>query len=452
MELREQRILILGLGISGRSAANFCTARGARVCAADEAPRERLAGLDKIASDVELRTGEALPDPSSFDIVIPSPGIPQERYAGRARRVVGDIELAARFLEVPIVAVTGTNGKSTTVTLVEAMLRAGGMRARMAGNVGTPALSLVGEPLDVAVLEVSSFQLEAVEAFAPRVAAVLNVTPDHLDRHGNMENYAATKARILAQQGPSDSAVLNFDDPVTRAMATDCKAEVRFFSMRGPVPHGVCVDGGALAVIEPDGMKRVALEGTPFNRGHALANLLASVAITSALGVDPAVAVAAACDVAPLPHRCETIATRQGVIYVNDSKATNPGAAAQSLESFDAPIHWLAGGRDKGVDFDVLARAVEGRVVRAYLYGETAEALASAIGGRCETVRFDTLDEAVVASAARANSGEVVLLAPACASFDQFQNFEERGEHFRRAVHALPKGATTRPITRGETA
>ncbi|MDP6978404.1 MAG: UDP-N-acetylmuramoyl-L-alanine--D-glutamate ligase [Myxococcota bacterium] len=448
MKLAGQRVLILGLGISGRSAANFCAARGAEVLAADEAPREKLAALDTLAPEVALQVGQTLPDVADFDLVVPSPGVPRERYAERARKVIGDIELASRFLEVPIVAVTGTNGKSTTVTLVEAMLRAGELRARIAGNVGTPALSLVGEPLDVAVLEVSSFQLEAVETFAPRVAAVLNVTPDHLDRHGSMEVYAATKARIFARQGPSDTAVLNHDDTIVRGMASACKGEVRYFSTRGAVSRGACLDGGTLALIERDGMRRVALDGTAFSGGHALANLLAAVSIVTALGVDPARAIGAACDVAPLPHRCEDVATRGGVRFVNDSKATNPGAAAQSLESFAAPIHWLAGGSDKGIDFSSLADAAQGRVACAYLYGETAAALADVLDARVETRRFDTLDEALEAAAANACASEVVLLAPACASFDQFKNFEERGEHFRRAVEALPSN----PPDQGETA
>ena len=452
MDLKDRRVLVLGLGISGRSAANFCAARGAVVCAADEAPHEKLSGLDELADDVELRVGAALPDAADFDVVIPSPGVPQARYAGARGEVLGDIELAARFLEVPIVAITGTNGKSTVVTLVEAMLNAGGLRAHMAGNVGTPVLSLVGAPLDVAVLEVSSFQLEAVASFAPRVAAVLNVTPDHLDRHGDMQAYAAAKARIFANQVQDYVAILNFDDPATVSMADDCNANLRYFSVRGPVPRGVCVDGGALAVIEADRMQRVGLEDTPYTRGHALANLLASVAIVRALGIDAATAVAAACDVAPLPHRCETVGTLKGVTFVNDSKATNPGAAARSLEGFDAPIHWLAGGSDKGVAFDDLAATAEGRVRRAYLYGETASALAASIGERFEVERCESLEQAVVSSAARARGGEVVLLAPACASFDQFENFEARGDAFRSAVRALPSGATTRTVTRGETA
>ncbi len=448
MELAGQRVLILGLGISGRSAADFCAARGAEVLAADEAPGEKLAALDTLSSDIALQVGQPLPDVADFDLVIPSPGIPRERYADRARRVIGDIELAARFLKVPIVAITGTNGKSTTVTLVEAMLRAGGLRAQMAGNVGTPALSLVGQALDVAVLEVSSFQLEAVETFAPRVAAVLNVTPDHLDRHGSMEVYAATKARIFARQGPSDTTVLNHDDPIARGMASACKGDVRFFSTRGPVSRGTCLDGSVLAIIERDATRRVALDDTPFSRGHALANLLAAVSIATALGVDPAQAVAAACDVAPLPHRCEDVAIHRGARFVDDSKATNPGAAAQSLESFAAPIRWLAGGSDKGVDFSSLVDAAKGRVACAYLYGETAAALANAVSAHVETQQFDTLDEALGAAAADARAGDVVLLAPACASFDQFENFEKRGEHFRREVLAL----RSNPDTRGETA
>ncbi len=437
MDLAGKRVLILGLGISGRSAANFCAARGARVLAADEAGEDRLRGLDELAPGIELRTGSTLPDPTDYDLVVPSPGIAVERYADRARAVLGDIELAGRFLEVPIVAVTGTNGKTTTVSLVEMMLRGSGLRARAAGNVGTPALSLVGEPLDVAVLEVSSFQLEAVERFAPRVAAVLNITPDHLDRHRSFEAYTRIKQRIFENQGPGDTAVLNFDDPASRALAPACKGAVSFFSTKGPVERGVCLDGGVALVIAPEGIQRVALDDLPVAHGPEIENLLASLAVVSALGVDPARALAATRDFIGLPHRCELVATQGGVRFVNDSKATNPGAAARSLRGFDAPVHWIAGGRDKGLDFATLADIAAERAKSACFYGETAQALETAMAGRIEVVRVTTLEQAITHSAERAEPGDVVLLAPACASFDQFASFEQRGERFRSAVHAL---------------
>jgi UDP-N-acetylmuramoylalanine--D-glutamate ligase len=214
LELAGKRVLVLGLGLSGRSAAAFCAGRGARVLAVDE--RAELPP-PALPAGVEVQLGGALPDPGGFDLVVPSPGVPEERhraYRSSACRVWGDVELAARCLAVPVVAVTGTNGKSTTVRLLEVMLRAAGLRARAGGNVGEPALDLVGLPLDVAVLEVSSFQLEAVEALRPRVAVLLNVTPDHLDRHRSLEAYAATKARLFARQEPTDHAVVNGDDPV----------------------------------------------------------------------------------------------------------------------------------------------------------------------------------------------------------------------------------------------
>ena len=435
--------MILGLGISGRSAANFCAARGAQVLAADEAGIDRLHGLDELTPGVELRTGAGLPDPADFDLVIPSPGVPSERYASRARRVVGDIELAGRFLEIPIIAVTGTNGKSTTVSLIEAILRGADLRARAAGNLGTPALSLVGQPLDVAVLEVSSFQLETIERFAPRSAAILNITPDHLDRHGSFDAYARTKQRIFENQGSDDMAVLNFDDPVSRAMAPTCKARVSFFSVRGPVERGVCLDGGAVAIVHPDGTQRIALDDVPFARGPAIENLLASIAIVHALGVDPVTAIRSAREFRGLPHRCELVATIAGVRFVNDSKATNPGAAARSLEAFDGRVHWIAGGRDKGLAFSPLADVAALRAKSACFYGETAAALEVAMAGRVEVRCVASLDQAVAHCAEHAESGDVVLLAPACASFDQFSSFEERGERFRSAVRARSGGKGT---------
>jgi UDP-N-acetylmuramoylalanine--D-glutamate ligase len=435
-ELAGVRTLVLGLGISGRSAANFCAARGARVVAADERPASALAGLDEISPAVELRAGTPLPDPADFDLVVPSPGIPRERYA-RARRAWGDIELAGRALRVPIVAVTGTNGKSTTVSLVEAMLRCAGLRARAAGNLGTPALSLVGQGLDAAVLEVSSFQLESVERFRPRVAVILNVSPHHLDRHGDLAHYAATKQRLLACQEADDAAVLNLDDPVVRAMAGTAKSRVLWFT-RGAVPESaVGFDSGAALVRLEGETRRIPLEGMGLAGAHNLENALAALAAVCALGADPRRAARALADFRGLPHRCEWVATRGGIRFVNDSKATNPVAAQRALESFPAPVIWIAGGRGQGEDYAALAEAAAGRVRQALLIGEAADALERALEGCVKTRRAAGLAEAVREAMRLARPGDVVLLSPACTSFDQFSSFEERGECFRREVTRL---------------
>jgi UDP-N-acetylmuramoylalanine--D-glutamate ligase len=349
---------------------------------------------------------------------------------------------------VPIVAVTGTNGKSTTVRLIEAMLRAADLRAAAAGNVGEPALALPGQALDVAVMEVSSFQLETTEAFRPAVSVVLNLSPDHLDRHANLAAYAAAKRRILARQQRSDAAILNFDDAAVRAFADDCPAEVIPFSTRpasdfAGFERAVWLDAGSVVLRGPDGVRRVSLDSDRIAGHHHRENLVAALAAVWALGVDVDAALTALIDFRGLPHRCEIVAEIDGVTWVDDSKATNPGAAQMSLRGFGRPIHWIAGGRDKGLSFEALADTASGRVARALLIGEAAPLIEAALAGRVPCELSGTLDVAVTRAAATTRRGDVVLLAPACASFDQFESFEERGDRFRHAVEAIARGGAS---------
>ena len=439
-ELARQKILVLGLGVSGRSAASFCAARGAEVVAADEREPSAIEGVDAVGGAVELALGAPFPDPADFDLVVPSPGVPAERYRDRARRVWGDVELAYRALSIPIIAITGTNGKSTTTLLAEAMLRAAGFRARAAGNLGTPALDLVGEGLDFAVLEVSSFQLETTEAFRPAIAAVLNITPDHLDRHGSLAAYASAKARIVARQEACDVAVLNFDDPRTRALATETKARVIPYRCSGPAPGGAWLDTGAVVLSHESGSTtRVSLDGMHLAGAHNLENAVAALTIVTAAGADPSRAAAALASFSGLPHRSEVVGRHGGVTWVNDSKATNAGAAMRALAGFAEPVIWIAGGRDKGLDFSELADVAAERIRAAVLIGEAAGKLETALAGRVEVRTAASLEEAVGFASSLAGDGGVVLLAPACASQDQFQDFAERGDRFRRAVKRLAR-------------
>jgi UDP-N-acetylmuramoylalanine--D-glutamate ligase len=433
--LEGQNVLVLGSGVSGRSAAAFCAREGARVVLADERPDAEAAGLPR---GVELRLGAPFPDPASFDLVVPSPGVPPARYRARARRVWGDIELAGRALAVPIVAVTGTNGKSTTVRLLEAMLRAAGLRARAGGNVGDAALGLVGEPLDVAVLEVSSFQLETIESFRPRVAVLLNVTPDHLDRHGDLAGYLAAKARIFENQAGDDVAIVNAD-PALDALAARLAGRVWRFSARVPMELGACWDGEAVCLRLGGAPERLPLEGLPRPSGPLRENLLAALLAVTALGAEPTKALAALATFRPLPHRTEWVAERAGVTWVNDSKATNPGATAPALALELRPVVWIAGGKDKGLDYAELAAARLSGVRRALLIGEAAPRIAAALGARVPHETVGSLEAAVARAAELARPGDVVLLSPACASFDQFRNFEHRGDRFRELVLALPE-------------
>jgi len=448
MDLEGMEILVLGLGMSGRSAARFCAERGARVTAADEGRTDELSAmenLDDLGSGVRVLCGQPFPNPANFDLTVPSPGIPPHRYRASAQRVWGDIELAGRFLSIPIIAVTGTNGKSTTVRMIEAMLKAAGLRAEAGGNVGTPALSLAGKPLDVAVLEVSSFQLETIEAFRPRVAVILNITPDHLDRHGDIEGYARAKRRIFENQQSGDAAVLDFDNAIVRAMAGDAPSEVIPFSRRGPPAladqhRSAWLDAGSAVFADPKGLARVPLDSVPGLSSPDRDNALAALAAVWALGVDPLEASEALVNFRPLPHRCEVVPTEDGVTWVNDSKATNPGAAQRSIEGTGGPTIWIAGGRDKGLSYSGLAEVAQQSVKTALLIGEAAGLIEQALDGQIPCEREDNLDAAVKTAASLSGPGDVVLLAPACASFDQFMSFEDRGECFRAAVQRYAKG------------
>ncbi len=435
--LAGRRVLVLGLGLSGRSAARHCAAAGARVVAADERPAAELGELRELAPTVELALGAPFPDPAGFDLVVPSPGVPPARYRERARRVWGDLELAYRALSVPIVAITGSNGKSTTTRLVEALLRAAGLRAEAAGNIGVAALDLVGRPLDVAVLEVSSFQLETVEAFRPRVAVILNLTEDHIDRHGSFAAYVAAKARLLENQTEADTAVLSADDAGVARLASVARARVIQFSLRAPVPRGAWLDAGSVCLRDGGAPLRISLEGLRLRGVHNLENVTAALAAVFALGADVAKAAGALPFFEGLPHRCEPVGERAGVSWIDDSKGTNVGAAVRSLESFRQPVVWIAGGKDKDLDFAPLVAAARGRVRAALLIGEAAPKLEAVLAGTVPTERVGTLEAAVARAARLARPGDVVLLSPACASFDQFRSYAHRGECFRAAVQAL---------------
>lgn len=437
VELTGARVLVIGLGRSGTSATRFLVHRGARVVACDEHLDDAPAGLP---GEVEVVLGR-IPEPSSFDLVVPSPGVPPERFAG-ARAVVGELELACRALPVPVVAVTGTNGKSTTVTMLEAMLRACGLRARAGGNLGTPAVELCGEALDVAVLEVSSFQLETAERFRPAVGVLLNLSPDHLDRHGSFERYAAAKGRLFDRQRPGDVAVAPAGDPRCLALARRGRGRLLTFGT-GPLPgDGVAAEAGEVRVRVGSRTTRLSVAELGLVTRPELDDALAALAAAAGLGVDVERAAAALAGFPRLPHRLEPVAEIAGIRFVNDSKATNVGAAIAALEAVPPPVVWIAGGHDKGLDLAPLAEAARGRVRRAVLFGACRDRLAAALASAVPVDSVPGLEEAVRTARGAARPGDTVLLAPACASTDQFRNFEERGERFRNAVRQLGE---TRP-------
>jgi UDP-N-acetylmuramoylalanine--D-glutamate ligase len=440
-----RRALVIGFRRTGEAAARLLQRRGVAVRVSDGRSADALAIAPADHAGIELRLGEdGLDLLDDVDLVVPSPGVPREapllqEAVRRGIPIHSEIELAFRVLECPVIAITGTNGKSTTTTLVGTALERAGWSTFVGGNLGTPLVTAVDRPYDVAVAEVSTFQLEWVERFRPRVGCLLNVTPDHLDRHADFAEYRALKARLFAYQWPEDVAVLNRDDPETWRLASTLAARVVSFGV-DEVPVGAFLRDGAVVLRLPDmPEERYDLSRTRLVGRHNVENILAAVTVARLAGA-PATAVAEAIDaVEPLPHRLALVADRAGVRWYDDSKATNVGAAVKSLQSFDGPVLLVAGGVDKGGDYAPLAAAAAGKVRRALVIGAARERIAEALATRDVPVdRVASLDDAVATAASLARAGDTVLLAPACSSFDMFTDYAARGRAFRAAVEALP--------------
>jgi UDP-N-acetylmuramoylalanine--D-glutamate ligase len=437
------RVLVLGFRRTGQAVAATLAARGVRVRAADARPATALE-VGEAPAGVELRLGEDGPQLlAGVELVVPSPGVPRDApvLAAAVRRgipVWSEIELAFRLLACPLVAITGTNGKSTTTTLVGLALERAGRRTFVGGNLGTPLIAAVDRAPEIAVAEVSSFQLEWVERLRPRVGCLLNLTPDHLDRHAGFAEYRAAKARLFAAQEARDFAVVNRDDAEAWRAVAGVRARLVSFGA-GTVACGAFAGEGFVALRLSDAPEeRYGLGRTRLAGRHNVENILAAVTVARLAGAPPAAVQAAIDDMEPLPHRLTRIAERDGVAWYDDSKATNVGAAAKSLDSFAGPVVLLAGGVDKGGGYDALAAAAAGKVRRALVFGEAAEAIGAALAAVAVPVeRVPTLEQAVARAAAVSAAGDTVLLAPACASFDMFADYAARGRAFRAAVEAL---------------
>lgn len=448
MNVKGKRVLVVGLGKSGVASSLFLQGRGAKVTVSDAKAEEQLrneipALLDK---GIVVETGKH--GERTFrdqDLIVVSPGVPNDvPQLQNARRlgipVIGEIELAARYLEGHIVAITGSNGKTTTTTLTGEVVAAGGRKSLVGGNIGTPAITFVEQssPETWVVLEISSFQLETIETFRPNISAVLNVTPDHLDRHGSMDNYISAKARIFENQSESDFAVLNADDSTCAKMANGIKPRVYWFSRRHEVERGAFAANGRIFFRDERGQRDIMSADEMTLKGlHNLENVLAAVTMGSLAGIEPAAIRQAVKDFKAVEHRLEYVTTIRGVQYFNDSKATNVDATIKALESFTGCIHIILGGKDKGSDYTVLNDLLRERVKKVYTIGAAASKIESQIAGVVDIVPAGTLESAVKKAAEAAESGDVVLLAPACASFDQFQSYEQRGRVFKESVHQL---------------
>jgi UDP-N-acetylmuramoylalanine--D-glutamate ligase len=448
MDLKDKRVLVVGLGKSGVASALFLKERGARVTVSDTKSPDQLRDEIPVLLDHGITVETGGHGERTFrgqDLIVVSPGVPvdaaplvQARAAGEP--VIGEIELAAQNLSGEIVAITGSNGKTTTTTLAGEILAAGGFPVSVGGNIGTPAISLVERATrqTIVVLEVSSFQLETIQTFRPKVAVVLNVTPDHLDRHRTFQTYVDAKTRIFENQQASDFAVLNEDDPTCRTLRDRTRAQVFWFSRKKEVQQGACVRDGKIFFLDGKSQREVMLVSeVPLKGAHNVENVLAGVCAGALMGCEPAKIRQAIQNFKAVEHRLEYVATIKGVEYFNDSKATNVDATIKALESFPKNIHLILGGKDKGSDYTVLNDLLRERVKRVYTIGAAAEKIESHIKGAAEIVHAETLENAIRRASAVAEPGDVVLLAPACASFDQFQSYNHRGRVFKEVVRAL---------------
>jgi UDP-N-acetylmuramoylalanine--D-glutamate ligase len=447
MELKDKRMLVIGLARTGVATALFCAARGARVTATESRPEAEVADAARKlrAAGVTLEFGD--PPAASVveqDLIVPSPGVPADAtvlLSARKRGVAvcSEIELAYRFLQGMLIGITGSNGKTTTTSLIAHILETAKIPTLLAGNIGTPLISCVERtnPETVTVAELSSFQLELIEKFRPRISVFLNLTPDHLDRHVTMDRYAAAKTRIFENQTAEDFAVMNADDPATRALAPTAPA-VYWFSRTTRIEQGAYVRGEEI-VFHQGGKEEVLLrrDDIALVGGHNLENVLAAVTAARLAGAG-AKAIAEGVRTFPgVEHRLEFVAEVADVRYYNDSKATNVDATLKALEAFPGRVLIILGGKDKGSDYTALRGPLHEKAALALLIGAAADKIEAQIAGSAPIERSQTLEQAVDMAAQAAQPGDVVLLAPACASFDQFENYEHRGRVFKELVRQI---------------
>jgi UDP-N-acetylmuramoylalanine--D-glutamate ligase len=440
-------VLVVGLARTGVATALFCAARGARVTATDSRSESELpdAVLKLRGAGIALELGSHREETFlEQDLIVPSPGVPADAPPLEAARAKGvtiwsEIELAYRFLRGRLIGITGSNGKTTTTSLVEHILKMAGLETILAGNIGRPLIGCVDAMTDntFTVVELSSFQLELVGTFRPNIGVFLNLTPDHLDRHHTIEAYGAAKARLFENQTGDDAAILNADDARTAPYAPSLP-RVYWFSRKQRVTQGAYVRDEEI-VFRQDGEEEVLLrvEDIPLVGAHNVENVLAAAAATRLAGA-PASAIAKGVrSFAGVEHRLEFVSEVAGVRYYNDSKATNVDATLKALDAFPGRILVILGGKDKGSDYTVLQKPLREKAILALLIGAAAEKIESQISGSVALERAETLERAVEIASHAALCGDVVLLAPACASFDQFQNYEHRGRVFKDLVRQL---------------
>jgi len=448
MDLKGKKILVIGLGKTGIAVAGFLLERGAEAVLTDERPVTMFKEvLGDLSNHCEIRnhSPEAL---RGLDFVIPSPGVPPingilAEALKRGIPIMSEVEVASRFLKIPMVAVTGTNGKTTTTTLLGKVLSGSDKKVFVGGNIGEPLIGYVNTPQDddYAVVEISSFQLMYTDRFRPFVSILLNTTYDHIDYHGSFGDYRAAKERIFMNQQEGDFAVLNADEPDSPALAERIRAEVLSFSLHKEVDPGVFLDRDVLKVCgvgktdETYPVERIKLPGR-----HNIENIMAVILAAKCCGSSHEAILRGIEDFKGIPHRIEFVGEKAGVAFYDDSKGTNVGAVIRALESFSAPTLLLLGGRDKGGDFERLIDLIGKKVKEVVIFGEAGKTIENKVGGAAKTTLAPTLREAVKIAYSRALRGDVVLLSPGCSSFDEFANYAERGRVFQETVRGLVDG------------
>ncbi|MBI3354771.1 MAG: UDP-N-acetylmuramoyl-L-alanine--D-glutamate ligase [Nitrospirae bacterium] len=460
--LKNKKVLVVGLARSGVSAVRLLKREGAQVAVTDSAGSDKLADTLSMLDDKDIRLelgGHNLNTFLHSDLIVISPGVPYRsehllKAKDKGIPVISEIELAYNFLKSPVIGITGTNGKSTVTTLTGELLKAYKKDVFIGGNLGTALTDavLANKKWEQVVAEISSFQLEAIKDFRPRIAVLLNITPDHLDRYDSMDEYVWAKKRIFENQGREDFATLNADDPYTDEIMKDIKSEAVLFSRLKRVDMGVYEKQGEIVTnISGKDEAVIKIDNLRIKGVHNIENAMAAIAASQLAGCPVSLMRPALKGFSGLEHRLELARVVDGVKYINDSKGTNVGAVVKSLEGFSEPVILIAGGLDKGSDFTPLREFVKDKVRLLILIGKAKEKIADAIGDLTDTIFASSLEDAVNIASHKADKGDVVLLSPACASFDMFKNFEDRGRVFKEAVNKLTgsKGQGSRVLNVG---
>lgn len=449
MELKGKNVLILGLARSGIAAAIELINLGAKVTASDMKSKGELKDIAALESKgAQLVFGEhPLSLLNECDLIVLSPGVPSDiNILDEARKrdipIISELELGFWFAKAPIIAVTGTNGKTTTTTLIGEIFKNEGKNITLAGNIGIPLVREVekAEAKDFLIVEVSSFQLENIMHFKPKISVILNISEDHLNRHKTFENYIETKARIFENQTKEDYAVLNYDDPIVRSFIKRIKAKTMFFSQKEELSRGIYVKNGVIVIRENGKIyPLLKAEELGIKGSHNLENALAAACVAWICRINLNNVAETLKDFHGVEHRLEFVAEIGQVKFINDSKATNPHSAQKAIEALNEPIVLIAGGYDKKSDYTDFIRAFSGKVKKLILIGDTADVIEDAAKkqGFYDIQKTDSLQQAVKLAYSAATPGDVVLLSPACASWDMFESFEERGRIFKEAVYSL---------------